>query len=96
MKAGPFFAFAGFWRLWTGERKAETGEHQLFAFLATGSNDVVRPIHAKAMPELLTAAEEWDTWLAGPADEAIALQKPLSNELLRIAAKDEKSDLGAG
>jgi hypothetical protein len=29
----PLFAFAGIWRLWTGERKGETGEHQLFAFL---------------------------------------------------------------
>jgi putative SOS response-associated peptidase YedK len=36
-------------RLWTGERKGETGEHQLFAFLTTLSNDIVRPIHAKAI-----------------------------------------------
>jgi putative SOS response-associated peptidase YedK len=43
----PFFAFAGIWRLWTGERKGQTGEHQLFAFLTTGSNEVVKPIHAK-------------------------------------------------
>lgn len=42
--------FTGIWRLWTGERKGETGEHRLFAFLATSANDVVRPIHAKAMP----------------------------------------------
>ena len=57
----PLFAFAGIWRLWTGERKGETGEHQLFAFLTTESNDVVRPIHAKAMPVLLRTAEEWET-----------------------------------
>jgi putative SOS response-associated peptidase YedK len=39
----PPFAFFGIWRLWTGE-------HQLFAFLTTESYDIVRLIHAKAMP----------------------------------------------
>jgi putative SOS response-associated peptidase YedK len=41
--------FAGIWRPWTGERKGEAVEHRLFAFLTTEANDVVRPIHAKAM-----------------------------------------------
>jgi hypothetical protein len=53
----PLFAFAGIWRPWTGERKGEAGEHQLFAFLTTESNDIVRPIPAKAMPVLLTASQ---------------------------------------
>ena len=50
----PLFAFAGIWRFWTGERKGETGDHQLFAFLTTESNDVVRPIrqgHAGAFDD---------------------------------------------
>ena len=88
----PLFAFAGIWRLWTGGRKGETGEHQLFAFLTTESNEIVRPIHAKAMPVLLSTEHEWDTWLAGSVDEAIALQRPLPNELLRIVATGEKMD----
>jgi putative SOS response-associated peptidase YedK len=88
----PLFAFAGIWRVWTGERKGEAGEHRLFAVLTTESNDIVRPIHAKAMPALLTAEHEWDTWLTGPADEAIALQRPLPNEKLRIVATGEKND----
>ena len=88
----PLFAFAGIWRLWTGERKGETGEHSLFAFLTTQSNDVVRPIHAKAMPVLLTTEQEFDTWLDTPINKAIALQRPLPNELLRIVATGEKSD----
>jgi putative SOS response-associated peptidase YedK len=88
----PLFAFAGIWRLWTRERKGETGEHSLFAFLTTASNDVVRPIHAKAMPVILTKPEEFDTWLDSPVNDAIALQRPLPNELLRIVAKGEKSD----
>jgi putative SOS response-associated peptidase YedK len=76
----------------TGERKGETGEHRLFAFLTTESNDVVRPVHAKAMPVLLTTAEEWETCLEDSVEKAIALQRPLSNEALRIVATGEKSD----
>jgi putative SOS response-associated peptidase YedK len=56
----PLFAFAGIWRLWTGERKGKSGEHKLFAFLTTASNDVVRPIHAKAMPVILSKPAEFD------------------------------------
>jgi putative SOS response-associated peptidase YedK len=61
----------------------------LFAFLTTASNDVVRPIHAKVMPVMLTTEH---TWLNAPVNDAIALQRPLPNELLRIVAKGEKSD----
>jgi putative SOS response-associated peptidase YedK len=88
----PLFAFAGIWRLWTGERKGEFAEHRLFAFLTTESNDVVRPIHAKAMPVLLTTPEEWDVWLTGSTNEATVMQKPLPNDALRIVAIGEKSD----
>jgi putative SOS response-associated peptidase YedK len=65
----------------------------LFAFLTTTSNDIVRPIHAKAMPVLLTKPEQWDTWLDGSLEQAITLQRPVPNELLRIVATGEKSDL---
>jgi putative SOS response-associated peptidase YedK len=40
------------------------------------------------MPVMLTI----DTWLDAPVNEAIALQRPLPNELLRIVAKGKKSD----
>jgi putative SOS response-associated peptidase YedK len=90
-ESGPLFAFAGVWRLWTGERKGETGEHRLFAFLTTESNAVVRPIHAKAMPVLLTAPEVWNSWLTGSLADALALQRPLAANLLRIVASGEKS-----
>lgn len=88
----PLFAFAGIWRSWMGERNGAAGEHRLFAFLTTESNDIVRPIHAKAMPVLLTKPEDWETWLTGTAEEAIGLQRPLPNEALRIVASGEKSD----
>ena len=88
----PLFAFAGIWHLRTGERKKEAGRHELFSFLTTEANEVVRPGHAKAMPVLLTAAGDWDTWLTGPVDEAVALQTPLPDEMLRVVACGDKTD----
>jgi putative SOS response-associated peptidase YedK len=88
----PLFAFAGIWRLWTGERKGETGRQELFSFLTTEANEAVRPVHAKAMLVLLTAAGDWDTWLAGPVDEAMALQRPLPDAMLRVVAAADKTD----
>ena len=72
----PVFAFAGIWRPWSGTRKGETGEHRLFSFLTCESNDIVRPIHAKAMPVVLADPEEWDVWLTGSTEEALELQRP--------------------
>jgi putative SOS response-associated peptidase YedK len=60
--------------------------------LTTEANEVVRPIHAKAMPVLLTTPQEWDTWLSGSIEEATALQRPLLDDALRIVAIGEKSD----
>lgn len=88
----PLFAFAGIWRLWTGERKGEAAEHRLFAILTAQSNDVVRPVHAKAMPVLLTTAQEWDIWLTGTAGEAAALQRPLPEGSLRVVATGARTD----
>ncbi len=88
----PLFAFAGIWRPWTGERKKETREHLLFSFLTTESNDIVRPIHAKAMPVILTTAAEFDAWLSAEPDEALKLQRPLPADRLKIVAKGERKD----
>ena len=92
----PLFAFAGLWRPWTGLRgtKADPAEgaHELFAFLTCEPNAVVGAIHPKAMPVVLTTPAECDAWLSAPAAEALALQRPLTNGLLRVVAKGEKTD----
>jgi putative SOS response-associated peptidase YedK len=88
----PLFWFAGIWRPWTGARKGEEGEHHLYAFLTTQANAVVAPIHAKAMPVILTTEEASETWLTAPAEEALALQQPAADDFLRIVATGAKSD----
>ena len=66
----------------------------LFSFLTTDSNEIVKPVHAKAMPVLLTE-ENWDTWLAAPAEEALALQRPFPVERMQIVATGERQDRAA-
>jgi putative SOS response-associated peptidase YedK len=92
----PLFAFAGIWRPWTGTRGTKkdpvTGEHLLFSILTTQPNDDVRPIHAQAMPVVLTTADEFEQWLSGPVEEALKLQRPLPEGVLRIVASGIKED----
>ena len=83
-EAPPVFAFAGIWRPWSGTRKGEAGEHRLFSFLTCESNDVVRPVHAKAMPVVLADEAAWDQWLTGSTEEALELQRPCPAQSLAI------------
>jgi putative SOS response-associated peptidase YedK len=89
------FAFAGVWQPFT--RRCGTkanpieGDHLVFSFLTTEANDIVRPIHAKAMPVILTE-DNWDIWLDGTQEEALALQQPAPNDLMRIVATGEERD----
>ena len=72
---------------WRSVRKVKDGEtvDDLFAFLTCAPNDVVAPIHPKAMPVILTDPAEWRTWLDAPWAEARTLQRPLGPGLLTIA-----------
>jgi putative SOS response-associated peptidase YedK len=90
----PLAFFAGLWTTWTSVRKIREGEvtADLFGFLTTEPNAVVGPIHPKAMPVILTKAEEIETWLRAPAGDALALQRPLPGEALRIVARGKKED----
>lgn len=86
--------FAGIWRSWRGDygskKEPNLGEHKLFSFLTTAPNDLVRPIHAKAMPVVLRTAEERQEWLHAPAAEVIAIQaRPLPTNALEIVPDEE-------
>src|SRR5450432_2233608 len=82
----PLAFFAGVWANWTSVRKVREGliTADLFGFLTTEPNVIVAPIHPKAMPVILTTNEEIETWLKAPAKEALALQRPLPDDALRI------------
>ncbi len=90
----PLACFAGMWTPWTSVRKVREGEttNDIYAFLTTEPNAEVGAIHPKAMPVILTTAEEVDTWMTAPAEEALRLQRPLPDGALQIVARGVKKD----
>lgn len=64
--------FAGICGEWYGDyggkKEPNVGTHKLFSFLTTEANELVRPVHAKAMPVVLRTAAEQEDWLTAPAD----------------------------
>ncbi len=61
--------------------------------MTTEPNAIVAPIHAKAMPVILTTREEVDLWMTVPAKDAVTtLQRPLPDGALRIVARGQKQD----
>ena len=92
----PLFAFAGIWTPWRGVRGPKSapveGDHELFAFLTTEANELISPIHPKAMPVMLTREQDFDCWLTAEPAEALSLQRPAPVDALRIVARGEKTD----
>ena len=92
----PLAFFAGIWTEWHGVRGTKKnpveGKHLLYGFLTTEANAVVAPIHPKAMPVILTTVEECDRWLNATPAEAMALQRPLADDALKIVAQGERED----
>jgi putative SOS response-associated peptidase YedK len=92
----PLAMFAGIWTRWTSVRKVKESEttNDLFAFLTTEPNAEVGAIHPKAMPVILTTQDEIEQWLTAPAAEALTLQRPLPDGMLKIVARGQKTDGG--
>ena len=80
----PVSCFAGIWR--------KQAEGDCYAFLTCDPNPLVKPIHPKAMPVILTESDEIETWLTAPWEDAKALQRPLPNGKLKVVAVGKKSD----
>jgi putative SOS response-associated peptidase YedK len=91
----PLAFFAGIWTpRWKSTRKVKEGktENDFFAFLTTEPNREVAAIHPKAMPVILAAPDEIETWMTAPAEDALKLQRPLPDGALQIVARGEKHD----
>lgn len=64
----------------------------VFAFLTATPNAEVAAVHPKAMPAILTEADETELWLTGDWKLVKALQRPLPDGKLRIVARGQKKD----
>jgi putative SOS response-associated peptidase YedK len=86
--------FAGIWTRWTSVRKIKEGDttNEIYAFLTIEPNAIVAPIHAKVMPAILTTPTEIEQWMTAPAADALKLQRPLPDAMLRVVARGQRQD----
>jgi putative SOS response-associated peptidase YedK len=81
------FMFAGVWTTWWGDGSTNEArsisEQRLYSIMITEANAVVRPVD-DAMPVILTTAAEVEQWLTGSVEEALTLQKPPGNDVVKL------------
>ncbi|MES2339615.1 MAG: SOS response-associated peptidase family protein [Pseudomonadota bacterium] len=71
----PVFAVAGFWQ--------HTAKGDGFTMVTCDPNELVAPIHPKAMITILEESD-WDRWLHGSYDAIVALQRPLPADRMTV------------
>jgi putative SOS response-associated peptidase YedK len=72
----PIAAFAGLWR--------PSPDGHFFAFATTEPNELIRPLHEKAMPLILNDDDQ-EVWLSGETSAVLALQTPFPSQLMGVA-----------
>ena len=76
--AEPLFAFAGLWR-----PRDRNSEESYMAFLTCEANEIVGPIHPKAMPVMLRPSDA-ERWLTAERADACALARPFAATEMRV------------
>jgi putative SOS response-associated peptidase YedK len=71
----PIFAVAGFWQ--------RTVKGSGMTMVTCDPNELVAPIHAKAMITILREAD-WDRWLTCSLDDVVTLQRSYPAELMTV------------
>lgn len=71
----PVFAVAGFWQ--------QTAKGAGFTMVTCDPNELVAPIHPKAMITILRP-EDHDLWLTGSYDDVVALQRPYPADQMTV------------
>jgi putative SOS response-associated peptidase YedK len=71
----PLFAVAGFWQ--------HTLKGTGFTMVTCNPNELVEPIHPKAMITIL-APDDHERWLTCPGDEVLALQQPYPADRMTV------------
>jgi putative SOS response-associated peptidase YedK len=71
----PIFAIGGFWQ--------ETAKGAGFTMVTCDPNELVAPIHPKAMITILRE-EDHDRWLTGSYDDVVALQQPYPADQMTV------------
>lgn len=71
----PVFAVAGFWQ--------RTAKGNGFTMVTCDANELVAPIHPKAMITVLEEAD-WEAWLSCPLDDVVGYQRPYPAERMKV------------
>ena len=71
------------------------GQHTLYSFLTTDPTEVVKPIHEKATPLILTTKDEIETWLTAPMNEALKLQVLAKPGVIVLLPLEEQAAVSA-
>ena len=97
----PTFAFPGIWRRYNGpvRKDGPNVEMEVYAFLTTTPNALVATVNHERMPVLLTREDEFETWLKGSTEEALALAREYPPSEMQIVQegfyKEDRLDIAA-
>ena len=75
VKDQPLLAVAGFWQ--------QTTKGAGFTMVTCDPNELVAPIHPKAMVTVLHA-DDHERWLRGSYEDVVALQRPYPSDLMTV------------